>query len=1250
MPDDREMNFSRRSWDTCREIPVFKDGEKPRKGVNCMHWLSCTIVGLLVFALAFFSKSSLLLLITLAREDSATIQTKPYVTLFLGITLICPSVLLFLKSFWKFLFKGSENPSWRTVLWVLCVETVVALGAAVLPVVVMPHFDIISNVMVPNSVGISSAILQVVAQGMSQERKSFIIPPLVSVVLIFTGYVVFTLSYVQDGKVGEIDHLMYLWIGLAVVGTLCISLNWWENYSTLFKVDLLDNITRDIARSRNVVCILSSVVRVLVTAAVVGAYVTLSGMDWASVQSVPKQTQAVCLSLAAIQVGCSVLCQWFAGVACKMHAHRRSFIVPMHLASLAVLATFLASVLITLPTGQDGGDSAFRLYCQPVANPEAGVFDQLLRDISQTLCARPMVTNLDLVGLILLGGSALCWWLGLVLCTIYIWFLEIQRIERTRDLFVRRLYETAFLEQSMLLNTRFAILRKKKEKRNGDAVIVYLCATMWHETYDEMVKIIISMFRMDKYRPMTGSRNDVSFESHIYFDDAFNEVEDRKERRVNEYAETLVEVIKEVYTIFNEEDTCIFKEAKPFPHQKILQTPYGGRLKYTLPYGNVLMVHYKDKQLIRHKKRWSQIMYLYYILGWKLNRKYFKKFDDGENGDLLKQELKKEKENTYILALDGDTDFQPAAVMLLVDRLKLYPEVGAACGRIHPTGTGPMVWYQKFEYAVGHWLQKTAEHVFGCVLCSPGCFSLFRGAALMDDNVMKKYTTKATEASHYIQYDQGEDRWLCTLLLQQGWRVEYNAASDAYTNAPQDFKEFYNQRRRWGPSTMANTIDLLGSGALTSQRNSSISKPYIFYQIISMTASILGPATICLMIAGSFTFILSIHSNVALFLATVPPFIYLILCFMLKSDTQITVAAVMSVFYAFLMTATLLSVIGQMVQEQTFMTPSGLFFMSMVSMYAVTAAFHPQEFHLIIFGLMYFLCIPSGYLLLAIYSMVNMNNVSWGTRETGGPPKVGASGVIPRKWKWKCPCWTMEEKADDGGKQHLVMVNETDPKADMCTLQDKRKEESISAPQMGWVAQLKNKSHGFFLNEDTLDADEENFWREIQERYLEPLAEDKEKQKRIAEELKSLRNKVTCIFFICNALWLVATFFLQTIGTIVSIRIPKIHINGTIVAGENVFIDPIGLMFLLGFFSLILVQFVAMLYHRIYTLIHFVAYTGTETKAIRTEAQSDSDNPSNVDQGVGVLEESRFEDQDDKSPWPETDFLWFQNPQVITHV
>ena len=93
-----------------------------------------------------------------------------------------------------------------------------------------------------------------------------------------------------------------------------------------------------------------------------------------------------------------------------------------------------------------------------------------------------------------------------------------------------------------------------------------------------------------------------------------------------------------------------------------------------------------------------------------------------------------------------------------------------------------MQWYQMFEYAIGHWLQKSTEHVMGCVLCSPGqlhislnknhsavlfnqcfilgCFSLFRGSAVMDDNVMRTYTTVSTEPRHFVQYDQGEDRFV----------------------------------------------------------------------------------------------------------------------------------------------------------------------------------------------------------------------------------------------------------------------------------------------------------------------------------------------------------------------------------------------------------------------------------------------------------------------------------------------------------
>lgn len=110
-------------------------------------------------------------------------------------------------------------------------------------------------------------------------------------------------------------------------------------------------------------------------------------------------------------------------------------------------------------------------------------------------------------------------------------------------------------------------------------------------------------------------------------------------------------------------------------------TPYGGRLIWTLPGGNQMIAHLKDKAKIRPKKRWSQVMYMYYLLGHRLI----------ERSEWTPDEKQIRANNTYILALDGDIDFQPKAVHLLVDLMKRNPTLGAACGRIHPIGSGAMV-------------------------------------------------------------------------------------------------------------------------------------------------------------------------------------------------------------------------------------------------------------------------------------------------------------------------------------------------------------------------------------------------------------------------------------------------------------------------------------------------------------------------------------------------------------------------------
>lgn len=134
----------------------------------------------------------------------------------------------------------------------------------------------------------------------------------------------------------------------------------------------------------------------------------------------------------------------------------------------------------------------------------------------------------------------------------------------------------------------------------------------------------------------------------------------------------------------------------------------------------------------------------------------------------------------------------------------------------------------------------------------------------------------------------GEDRWLCTLMLKEGFRVEYCAASDALTFAPEGFFEFYKQRRRWAPSTMANILDLLLDWKYVKKNNDSISMLYIIYHIFLFVSSLLTPGTIFLLIMGAIiTAFPAIQPWLALVLNMLPVGVLIVSIFLTKEDTQV---------------------------------------------------------------------------------------------------------------------------------------------------------------------------------------------------------------------------------------------------------------------------------------------------------------------------------------------------------------------------
>ena len=132
-------------------------------------------------------------------------------------------------------------------------------------------------------------------------------------------------------------------------------------------------------------------------------------------------------------------------------------------------------------------------------------------------------------------------------------------------------------------------------------------------------------------------------------------------------------------------------------------------------------------------------------------------------------------------------------------------------------------------------------------------------------------------------------------MLQQGWRVEYSAASDSFTACPEGFREFYNQRRRWMPSTFLNSWDLLQDYKRVVRNNDDISIFYIFYQILLMVGTVIGPGSIILMLSGAFSMAFSLTDTMGMLVSLCPVILFVAVCFTCKSDTQLRVAEFLTV-------------------------------------------------------------------------------------------------------------------------------------------------------------------------------------------------------------------------------------------------------------------------------------------------------------------------------------------------------------------
>ena len=565
--------------------------------------------------------------------------------------------------------------------------------------------------------------------------------------------------------------------------------------------------------------------------------------------------------------------------------------------------------------------------------------------------------------LILAFSFAVLLWIGQCIITVIkMWTTKNIILASDKDMFVRPYYNSILLEQYLILNRD--VTRCNNARRNNGGT-VFICSTMFRENTTEMKQMLQSIRRVAAF--YKSARNDISnrtnnakFESHIFFDGGCNC------EKILQFGVQLLSLIPDTLGVELEQ-------------VKKHLTPYGCCFEWTIELddngaGMPVVVHFKDNNKVKNKKRWSQVMYMNYVINYRAKE---------DNLDL---------NNTFILTTDADIAFKAKSAVVLLDMLARDPHVGAVSSRTHPKGSGLLYWYQVFDYAVGHWLQKPAEHILGCVLCCPGCFSIFRCSALKD--CLETYSEEVTNALDFLTKDMGEDRWLCTLLVEKGWRLEYCAISKDETFCPEEFDEFFKQRRRWIPSTVANLWLLVSSAKKITRNNKTINYLFIFYQLLIILSTIISPATVILIISASLA---EAHVNQAILTGSlvIISLFYGLICLYTNQKTQLDFAKLLTLFFAILMVVVVVGLIKGVVDDieslfvnETanghFMVPvdvSTLYSGFFALVFPITAILHYREWWCLLQSIWYLLGLPGGYLVLLIYSAANLNSRSWGTRE-----------------------------------------------------------------------------------------------------------------------------------------------------------------------------------------------------------------------------------------------------------------------------
>ena len=225
------------------------------------------------------------------------------------------------------------------------------------------------------------------------------------------------------------------------------------------------------------------------------------------------------------------------------------------------------------------------------------------------------------------------------------------------------------------------------------------------------------------------------------------------------------------------------KPAQSQPKISIIVPAYNEEKTITATITSLQQLNYPNYEIIVIDDGSTDQTYTYAIKAQDTKTKIIKQQNMGKPNAL--NTGIKQSNGEIILTVDADTTLNKDALTNIANPFANNPKIGAIAGNVkikkEPTIINNL---QSAEYATGINLVRKAQSMLGCVLVVPGPIAAIKKEAL-------------EKVGGFSPQTFAEDFDITLAILAAGYRIEYEEASLAYTDAPKNTQDLIKQRRRW---------------------------------------------------------------------------------------------------------------------------------------------------------------------------------------------------------------------------------------------------------------------------------------------------------------------------------------------------------------------------------------------------------------------------------------------------------------------